>query len=107
MQSLYLDKIVLSHKDYKAWSSGGAYLSFTDGVVSFQEACEYCGIELEEHYDNEDAYREALADAEWELYVNGYYTCDDEYGFEMDSLVEWEFVPVANNWVIIRAYYSN
>lgn len=106
MENIYIERIVLTPQEYRAWRDEGVYLSFEEGLVPFEDACEYCGLELKSHYDNEDDYNEALFEVECNLYWNGYYTYNDDYGFEdaSDQPVEWDFIQAGGHWVIIRVH---
>lgn len=99
-----IDRIVITKKQYLNWSCQSCYLNFYYGVVTFDEACELVGVELKEHYDNEEDYNDASYDVNKQLYDAGFYDSDDVYGFEAGEVCEWDSVPVGENYVVIRAY---
>lgn len=105
-RNLYIEKIVISNRDYNRWLEGG-YLSFDDGVVSAVEAFENSGVKpLKDHYASEDDYKEDVFNKEQDLFWEGYYNYDLLGDFEEDSYVEWDFTSVGESWVIIRAEFS-
>ena len=106
-RDIYIDRIVLSQNEYDAWKNGD-YLHFDAGITSFNEACEAVGMSLQEHYNSEDEYNDALYELEQEIYWNGHYLYDDRYGFEgdnCDAIVEWDTFKVGDKWVVIRVCY--
>lgn len=105
--NLYIEKIILTELEHQNWQNG-MYLSFEDGLVNFEQACELSGVQMKEHYATEDDYNDDLFEVEQEIYWNGFYLYDDRYDFEScnnDCIGEWEDIKVGDKHVIIRAVY--
>jgi hypothetical protein len=105
-----MDTIVMDKKDYDYWqNNGGVYLQFDYTqrkhyvLYDFDELNEGYKL-IQEHYNSEDEYKDALYECNEFLYYEGYYLFEDDFEGEDDSMPVWSATAIGDKVVVSRAY---
>ena len=105
-----MQTIVMDKSDYNYWkNNSNVYLQFEPygrknyELYTFTELNEEYKL-IQEHYNSEDEYLDALYECKEFLYYEGYYLFEDDFEGEDDDLPVWNATAVGDKVVVSRAY---